>query len=319
MTLAETAVRPVGAPVEVSPSATAPRSRARAAATRVLSPAKELATSAIIVLSITLLAFAVDIAFVSRLQHDRAQHLAYADFRRQLAQATAPIGQTEPTNAAKLLPLGTSVAVLAIPEIGLRQVVFEGTTGGVMEKGPGHLRSTPLPGQIGYSQILGRAAAFGGPFAKISELNVGDSFTVTTGQGVADYRVIDVRRSGDPQPPALDADHGRLILTTADGSPFLPAGVLRVDADLISTPQAADPRVLTSADISPAEQPMATDPSAWYPLVIWGQALLLAVCLLSWARWRWGRGPTWIVAVPVIGYLGLSVANQAARLLPNLM
>jgi hypothetical protein len=32
-----------------------------------------------------------------------------------------------------------------------------------------------------------------------------------------------------------------------------------------------------------------------------------------------GRWQAWLVAVPVVGYLGLATADQAARLLPNLM
>jgi hypothetical protein len=63
---------------------------------------------------------------------------------------------------------------------------------------------------------------------------------------------------------------------------------------------------------------MGTDPSAWIPLVLWGQALVIAAVLLSWARSRWGRWQNWIVAVPVLLFLGLAVADQAARLLPNL-
>jgi len=40
---------------------------------------------------------------------------------------------------------------------------------------------------------------------------------------------------------------------------------------------------------------------------------------VAWANTRWRGWQTWLVAVPVIGYFGLGVADQAVRLLPNLM
>jgi sortase A len=282
------------------------------------STVRQVAGTAMLILSATLLGFVGYVGLVSQLHFDRAQHAAYADFRTQLAQATAPAGPRRPDDPNTLLDPGTSVAVLDIPEIGQREVVFEGTTGAILRDGPGHLRSTVLPGQAGVSEIMGRAAAYGGPFGRLSQLRPGDTFTVTTGQGVADYRVLDLRRGGDPQPAPVASGAGRLILATADGTPFLPSGVLRVDADLVSPAQPTPSSGLYPVALSPAEQAMATDPSAWYPLVLWGQALLLAAGLITWARTRWGRWQVWIVAVPVLGFLGLAVADQVTSLLLNL-
>ena len=282
-------------------------------------PVRGTIATALLILSTSLLGFTLYIGLVSDLHYDRAQHNAYADFRVQLAKATAPTGPTDPNNPNALLAPGSAVAVLDIPEIGLNTVVFEGTTSGIMENGPGHLRSTQLPGQVGTSEIMGRAATYGAPFGRISQLNPGDVFTVTTGQGVARYRVADIRRAGDREPAPLAAGHGRLILATADGFAFMPSGVLRVDANLTSPANPAPPMVLSLANLSPAEQALAGDSSAWLPLVLWGQGLLLAAGLITWARSRWGKWQVWIVAVPVLGFLGLSVADQVARLFLNLM
>jgi LPXTG-site transpeptidase (sortase) family protein len=208
--------------------------------------------------------------------------------------------------------------VLRIPEIGLNAVVLEGTSGVVLEGGLGHLRDTQLPGQTGLSEIMGRRAAYGGPFARLSNLSPGQLFTVTTGQGVFRYRVLDVRKAGDPV-PRFSANQGWLILTTADGPAFAPTGVLRVDANLISKPQPAPAMVVSSADIGPSELALGTDTVAWVPLVLWGQALLLSSIGLGWMSARWSRWQTWVVAFPVLGYLGLAVADQVTRLLPNLM
>ena len=280
---------------------------------------REMAGTAMWILALCLLGFVMWFAFLSRLHYDRVQVEAYATFRANLALATAPTGPTQPGEPNTLLPPGTAVGVLNIPEIGLTTVIFEGTSGRVLESGPGHLRDTPLPGQPGVSVIFGRRAAYGGPFSRLPWVRVGDVFTVTTGQGVASYRVIDLRRAGDLNPPPLTAGQGRLILVTADGPPLAPFGVLRVDADLISKPSPAPAMVVSASEISASEQVLGTDPGALVPVVLWGLALLGAVGLLGWAGRQWGRWQTWIVAVPVALFLSLSIADQVACLLPNLM
>jgi sortase A len=273
----------------------------------------------ILILLTALLGFAAWLGMGSRLQYDRAQHGGRAAFQAELALARAPTGATQPGHPGKLLTLGTPVAVLTIPQIGLSAVVLEGTTGQVLEDGPGHLRDTPMPGQAGVSVILGRQAAFGGPFSRISMINAGAIFTVTTGAGVSRYRVLDVRRPGDPMPPPVPAGAGRLILATANGIPFVPAGLLEVDANLTSAPKPASAMVVSAADLRPGEQPLGVDTAAWVPMVLWGEGLVLAAVALSWLGPRWGRWRTRMVAVPVLVYLCFAAADQVARLLPNLM
>jgi sortase A len=280
---------------------------------------RDAAGNALLILAFCLIGFVVWFAFLSGLYYDRVQVDAYANFRNSLALATAPTGPTNPADPAQLLALGTPVAVLSIPEIGLTSVVFEGTSGQVLEGGPGHQRDTPLPGQPGVSVIFGRRTAYGGPFSRLASLHRGDYFTVTTGQGVATYKVLDQRRAGDRFPPALAAGQGRLVLVTADGPPLAPSGVLDVDADLMSQPKPAPAMVISPSQLGPSELALGTDSEAWVLVVLWGAALLAAAALLAWAGRRWGRWQTWIVAVPVVCYLSLSIADQVARLLPNLM
>jgi sortase A len=214
------------------------------------------------------------------------------------------------------VPMGAPVAVLSIPAIGLRSVILQGTSGSVLENGPGHLRDTVLPGQAGVSVILGRQTAYGGPFGHLSSLVPGDSIKVVTGQTVAAYKVIDLRRAGDPLPPTLANGAGRIILVTADGSPLVPTGILYVDADETSKPMAG---VLPSVSLSPAENAMASDPQAWLPIVLWGQLLVLIAFALSWLWTAWGRWQTWVIAVPSVGFFVLVIADQVTRLLPNLV
>jgi len=280
--------------------------------------AQLVGSTAILTLGGGLLGFAMWIMAGSQLHYDRVQHDTYASFRGELAQAIAPTGPTDPLNPKHVLVLGSPVALLTIPQISINAVVLEGTTAQILEGGPGHLRDTQLPGQEGISVIMGRRATYGGPFARLSSLSPGQLLSVTTGQGVSRYRVLDVRRASDPIPP-FTPGQGRLILVTADGPAYAPSGVVSVDANLMSKPEPAPAMVYSAADIGPTEAAMGTEPVAWVPLVLWGQGLLLAAIALGWMGAVWGRWQTWVVAVPVLGFFGLAVADQVARLLPNLM
>ncbi|WP_083936814.1 sortase [Longispora albida] len=278
-------------------------------------PAIRVAGGALSLLGVLSLGFAGHIALLSQAKQEQAQQAAYADFRKELANATAPTGQTGADG--RLHEPGTPVAILKIPALKVRDVVFEGTLSGVLEKGPGHRRDTVLPGQSGTSVILGRRISYGAPFRDLDLLNSGDEITVITGQGEHTYRVLGVRRTGDLEPPALAAGAGRLILVTADGQPFFPNQLIQVDADLTSQPAGAAARPLK---VLPAgEEPLGTDQSAWMPLLLWGQAFTGAAFGLAWARLRWGRLQAWVVGVPVLTALGLTIADQVARLLPNLL
>ncbi len=275
--------------------------------------------SSLLILSACLLGFGLWFTLFSRLHYDHAQLAAYDALRVELANGTAPLGPTEPQNSSQLLPLGTPLAVLSIQAIGLQAVVLEGTTGQVLEDGPGHLRDTPLPGQAGISVVMGRRAAYGGPFSKLSTLNPGAQIKVYTQQTIATYTVLDLRRGGDPSPPPPSTGQGRLILVTADGAPFAPTGLLYVDATQTNKAQPDPPSLVPASDLAPSENALSTDPQAWLPLVLWGQLLLIVTVALSWLRNNWGRWQTWIIAVPLVGYVVLSVSDEVARLLPNLL
>ena len=278
--------------------------------------AQAIGTS-LLILAVTALGFVAWVGLFSHLHYDKAQLNAYDSLRVELAMGTAPNGPTVPNHPDQPLPMGAPVAVLSIPAIGLRTVILQGTTSSVLENGPGHLRTTVLPGQAGVSVILGRQAAYGGPFRSLPSLVPGDSIKVVTGQTVATYKVIDLRRAGDPLAPTLAAGAGRMILVTADGTPLDPTGILYIDANETSKPVAG---VLPSATLSPAENAMATEEAqAWLPIVLWGQLLVLIAFALSWLWTAWGKWQTWIIAVPAVGFLALSIADQATRMLPNLM
>lgn len=288
-----------------------------ATSTDVTASPQFLVVGVLMLLGILCVGFLANLVIVSQLIHARDQEVLYSDFRSDLANAVAPVGQTD-VNGALLVP-GAAVAVIEIPDLGMKEVVVEGTTSTVMQSGPGHKRDTVLPGQAGVSVIYGRQAAFGGPFGQLEILQPGMKVVTTTGQGTAEYEVISVRRPGDPVLPPLEAGKGRLTLVTAMGPRFMPNDILRVDAALITDPQPAAARVLTAASLDPAEQAMAGDPAGLVPLLLWLQLLLVVVILTIWLAIRWGRWQAWLIALPVVLFIGVMASMSATQLLPNLM
>jgi sortase A len=273
--------------------------------------------AALLTIGILLLSFVAYATTFSWLQYNSAQSLEYNQLRSSLAQATTPVGQLD-FNKVLVTP-GTPVALLSIPSIGVSEVVAEGTTGSVLRSGPGHRRDTVMPGQAGVSVIMGRQTTFGGPFGSISQLVPGNTITVTTGQGLNTFRVIDVRHQNDPPPTAIPVSGGRLELITADGLPLLPAGGLYVDAELVSKVQTTPTLVMSYPALPVEERAMGQDTSAW---AVAGAAfaLFLAVGLvLAWLWRTWGRRQAWLIGVPIMVVLAATVADQVLNALPNLI
>lgn len=270
----------------------------------------------VVVLSVSVF-LGVQLTLVSGLQHRAAQSQSFATLRLELARGTAPIAAVDSAN--ELLPLGSPIGLIEIPAIGVREVVAEGTSAGVLMRGPGHRRDTPMPGQAGTSEIYGRRAAYGGPFRNLGQLRPGDEIKVTTGQGVSRFEVSSSRTAGDPQPALPPPRGARLTLATAAGSAFRPTGVLWVDADLASGSAPGPGRPLRLGPVPGAERPMASDPSTLWALMLWLQALVLVAVGGMWSWARWGRHQTWIVFAPVTAAVGLASAGQLVRLLPNLL
>lgn len=251
-------------------------------------------------LGVLVLGFVVYLLGLSSVQHARDQRILYADFRYELAQGTAPVGPTTP---------GRAVAVLEIPRLGLKEVVVEGTASRQLALGPGHRRDTPLPGQPGISVLYGRSGTFGAPFKDVARLRGGDVITVATGQGLASYRV---NSPGTPLTvPAANAS--TLLLVTAD-SALTPRGEATVSAALTSQVVAGNSR---HPVIGVEEVGLRGDLGGVVPLILWAEALLLAVGLTTWAYQRWAAWPTYVTSTPVLLAVVWNIYESLARLLPN--
>jgi sortase A len=250
---------------------------------------------------------------LSGLTEAHAQHGLYAQFRQQLALGTAPLGGA--------IREGAPVAVVTARSAGLDGVVVsEGTSSTVLRNGPGHYPGDPLPGQPGVTRLLGRSTSYGAPFADVTHAHKGDTIKVTTGQGSFTYVVEDVRRKGDPFPPALAAGGSQLTLITSEGSGWqsgwAPGNVVFVDAVLKGAAVSAPPGVSVPTSV---DKVMATDSRGLYPLILWLQLLLVAGVAGVWTRQRWGLWQTWLVAGPILLAALWGASGSLWRILPNLL
>jgi LPXTG-site transpeptidase (sortase) family protein len=271
----------------------------------------------LIVLSALLLALALNATVVGHVRHLVSQQQLRDTFSSQLEEGIAPV--TEGDFNDVLLPDGAPVGIIEVPSLGIREVIVEGTDSESTQLGPGHRRDTSLPGQAGVSVIMGRAAAYGGPFARIQELGPGDEFTIRTGQGLHEFEVIGLRYAGDPSPPRLQPGESRVVLATARGIPFAPTGIARIDAELVSETQPAGVRQTRFATLPEAHKELSGDTSMAWALVFALQFLVVVEIAAVWAYRNVGPRRTWIVLVPLTLLAGLWVTGEIVRLLPNLM
>jgi sortase A len=275
---------------------------------------RKVAQLGLAVLAVLAIGVFVQIALLSHLEYRSSQVTSLNAYRTQLALGTAPIGPVGTDH--HLLPLGTPMAVITIPSLDLRAVVLEGTTGSVLAKGPGHVRTSVFPGGAGTSVIYGRAGTYGGPFGRIGDLRRGQLITVTTQVGTSHFRVIRVRPAGAVV-RRTSAGQARLTLGTATGGYLTPSGVIWVDAAKVGKPLAAAsaPNTVLLA----SEAPLANDTSTLWALLFCLEGLAVLLLLSVWTWRRWGHAQAWIIFTAPMLVTWVFISDQIVRLLPNMV
>lgn len=278
-----------------------------------LPPAGAVAVAVLAGIAILGIWFVLYALFISGLQENHTQHLLYSQLRYELSQATVPLG-------GALAPR-TPIAYMQVPTIGLSAVIVEGTSSNDLASGPGHLPTTPLPGQAGNSQIYGRSATFGAPFGAVHTLKPGAPIVVTTGQARFVFRVLDVRGPGDPLPSPAKIGQSSLTLVTSAGngwrSGWAPDHVIYADATLASGQVQPAPSGRPAA-VPPIDYPLAGDTGELLSVFLWLGALLLVTVGLAWAYTRWTGWQLWVVGLPAVLGLLWVTTSYVVLLLPNL-
>src|SRR5438477_2947264 len=112
--------------------------------------------------------------------------------RQQLASeapVTTPSGKPTPRSPV-VVPAGTPLGELSIPRLGISVVVLEGSDDHTLQRGLGHIETTPLPGESGNVAIAGHRDSFFRPLRKVQ---VGDDILLDTPGERVHYRVSSFR------------------------------------------------------------------------------------------------------------------------------
>lgn len=94
---------------------------------------------------------------------------------------------------------GSPVARLTIPRLQLDEIVFEGVHDDALNAGPGHLPGSAFPGEAGNAVISAHRDRH---FARLGEIEVGDTLTTESGARLERWVVIS-KRVIDADAPAL--------------------------------------------------------------------------------------------------------------------
>ena len=243
----------------------------------------------------------------SRIVEIRSQRLLTPKFRALTQQGPASVADWRPAP-------GQPVALLSIPSIGVQKIVVEGTSASELTQGPGHLRSSPLPGRAGNSVIAGRRTTFGAPFRRIADLHPGDRIEVATGQGAFTYTVRVVEPVTPGQTDVIGPSRTNELTLVTSAPAYSASGRLAVIATLTTAPAAGPPTV---TQVVPANETGLTgEPGATGPLLLWLEVLVAACVAGAWYGRRISPRVARLLMTPVIVALLWGVFGLLARLLP---
>jgi sortase A len=234
--------------------------------------------------------------------------------RRLLVKYRARIATGLPLPARVPLVKGAPVALLEVPKLGLSKVVTEGTDPDALKHGPGHYRTSSLPGQPGNAVLAGRRTTYGGAFRRVASLHRGDRIVVTTLQGRFTYKVVRTARVKPGEADVLSpTDDSRLTLITSDPA-YTASGRRAVVARLDGRPAAR--LQTTPAAVADDELGLSGDRGALALVVVWAELLIVTLVAAAFLYRRWARGPTYLLTTPVIVALLFLLFENFDRLLP---
>lgn len=181
------------------------------------------------------------------------------------------------------------VARMTSTAMDLDAYVMAGVSADTLTDGPGKYPGTTAPGQLGNIAIAGRRATYGGPFAKLDQLVIGDEIQLETVDRAYTYRVSDTRRNREsdnlivgPATTDLLSDNGGAQLTLVALHPrFSTQQRLVVFAELVGQPTGPRPDGLDREVVLG----LGSDPYDWRAMQP-GAGLALAAWFGMWFMGR---------------------------------
>jgi sortase A len=232
-----------------------------------------------------------------------------------LQQIQAQPADTYNLAEGKIPHEGSPLGVLVIPSIHLDQVVVQGTSVNDLQRGPGHMPTSSLPGQRGNAVIAGRRATYGAPFGSIGSLRRGQTITVVDGLGTFHYRVVSVvyAESGRHDVVTQSADN-RLTLVTA-GSGYWPSGRLAVIAVLDGKPF---PKLAATHFAAPASQlGLSGNAASGLLFVLWSLLFFVVLVAAVWLLRTWTQPVVvLLLGVPILLLIALFACEGFVGALP---
>jgi len=115
-----------------------------------------------------------------------------------------------------IVAVGSPLAELSIPRVGLSAVVLQGSDEHILRQGLGHIEATPLPGETGNVAITGHRDSFFRPLRKV---RVGDDIWIDVAEAHLHYRVAWLRIV-KPTETSVVGPSGSAMLTLVTCYPF---------------------------------------------------------------------------------------------------
>jgi sortase A len=140
----------------------------------------------------------------------------------ELTRAVEPVqepSQPLPTAESSRHPpadIGAAIAALSIPRVQLSAIVLHGSDARTLQRGPGHLEHTAVPGDAGNIVIAGHRDSF---FRPLRHIRLADDIFLETRDGHYHYRVTSLRVVG-PREVSVTAPTSEETLTLITCYPF---------------------------------------------------------------------------------------------------
>jgi sortase A len=128
----------------------------------------------------------------------------------------APVAKADVLAPPSPVAVGSAIAALSIPRVQLSAMVLHGSDARTLQRGPGHLEYTALPGSAGNVVIAGHRDSF---FRPLRHIRLGDDIFLETRDGRFHYRVTSLRVVG-PHEISVLAPTGGEVLTLITCYPF---------------------------------------------------------------------------------------------------